>query len=289
MTGGLPELIFINGQMHEAAQARIDPNDRGLLLGDGLFETMLSRAGVTFRLGAHLARLTASARTLGIPLPIPAAEIASAVTATINANKLEHADAVVRITLTRGPAPRGLTLPAKPAPMVMVAATPYTAQHPDVASACIVGQRRNELSAASNHKTINYLDNVLAAQEASTQGCDEGLMLNGRNHIVCGSRSNIFAMIDGVLYTPPLDDGALPGIVRSVVLDMAKVLRVKHRQAPLWVYDLPRVSEAFITNSLLGVLPLGRVGEQKIGDGGIGPTTGALAKGYAALLAANRA
>src|SRR5512132_3042747 len=113
MTGGLPELIFINGQMIEAAQARLDPADRGLLLGDGLFETMLARAGVTFRLGAHLARLTSSARTLGIPLPIPAAEIANAVTATVNANKLEHADAIVRITLTRGPAGRGLLMPAK--------------------------------------------------------------------------------------------------------------------------------------------------------------------------------
>jgi branched-chain amino acid aminotransferase len=289
MSVGLPELIFINGQVHEVAEARIDPFDRGLLLGDGLFETMLSRAGVTFRLGAHLARLASGAKLLGIPLPIPMAEIANAVTATVNANKLEHADAIVRITLTRGPAARGLTLPPKPAPMVMVTAVPYTAQLPEIGTACVVGPRRNELSIGTNIKTINYLENVLAAQEASVQGCDEGLMLNGRNHIACGSRSNLFAMLDGVLYTPPLEDGVLPGIVRAVVLEMAKVLHLKHRQAPLWVYDLPRITEAFITNSLIGVMPLGRIGEQKIGDGGMGPTTGALAKGYAALLAANRA
>lgn len=288
MTAGLPELIFLNGQIVEAAAARIDPADRGLLLGDGLFETMLSRAGVTFRLGAHLARLASGARLLGIPLPIPVAEIAGAVTATVNANKLEHVDAVVRITLTRGPAPRGLALPAKPAPVVMISATPYTAQQPEVASACVVGPRRNELSAAANLKTINYLDNVLAANEAAARGFDEGLMLNGRNRIACGSRSNIFGMIDGILYTPPLDDGVLPGVVRGVVLEMAKVLQLKHRQAPLWVYDLPRMSEAFLTNSLVGILPLGRIDDQKIGDGGIGPTTGALMKGYAALLAANR-
>jgi branched-chain amino acid aminotransferase len=288
MSVGLPELIFINGQMLEAADARIDPADRGLLLGDGLFETMPSRAGVTFRLGAHLARLQGGAKQLGIPLPVPMAEIASAVTATVNANKLEHAEAVVRITLTRGPATRGLGLPAKPAPMVMVTAVPYTAQHPEVGTACIVAPRRNELSVAANLKTINYLDNVLAAQEATVRGCDEGLMLNGRNRIACGSRSNIFAMLDGVLYTPPLEDGALPGIVRAVVLEMAKVLRLKHRQGPLWVYDLPRLAEVFITNSLIGIMPIGQIGEQKIGDGAAGPTTVALAKGYAALLAANR-
>jgi branched-chain amino acid aminotransferase len=158
-----------------------------------------------------------------------------------------------------------------------------------MAAAAIVAPRRNELSVTANLKTLNYLDNVLAAQEAHAEGFDEGLMLNGRGRIACGSRSNIFAMIDGVLYTPHLEDGVLPGIVRGVVLDMAKVLRIRHRQAPLFVYDLPRISEAFLTNSLVGLLPLARIGQQTIGSGDIGATTTALAKGYAALLAANRA
>jgi branched-subunit amino acid aminotransferase/4-amino-4-deoxychorismate lyase len=144
------------------------------------------------------------------------------------------------------------------------------------------------MSPTCSLKTLNYLDNILAAQEATLQGCEEGLMLNGRNHFAGGTRSNLFMVLDGVLYTPGLDDGALPGIVRGVVLEMAKVLHLKHRQAPIFVYDIARATEAFITNSLVGVQPVVRIGQQRIGDGTIGPVTAALIKGYAALLAANR-
>lgn len=288
MTVGLSEQIFINGRIEEAAMARIDPSDRGLLLGDGLFETVLSRAGITFRLGAHLARLAAGARSLGIPMPVPVAEVPAAVNATVSANSLDNADAVVRITLTRGPGPRGLLPPAKPSPVLMITATPYTSTQPETIAACIVAPRRNELSPTCSLKTLNYLDNILAAQEATLQGCEEGLMLNSRNHFSGGARSNLFLVIDGVLYTPGLDDGALPGIVRGVVLEMAKVLRLKHRQSATFVYDVARATEAFITNSLVGIQPVVRIGQQRIGDGAIGPVTAALIKGYAALLAANR-
>jgi branched-chain amino acid aminotransferase len=259
-----------------------------VLLGDGLFETVLSRAGVTFRLGAHLARLAAGARSLGIPMPVPVAEVPAAVNATLGANSLDNGDAIVRITLTRGPGTRGLLPPAKPSPVLIVTATPHTVTQADTVSTCIVAPRRNELSPTCSLKTLNYLDNILAAQEATLQGCDEGLMLNSRNRFSGGARSNLFMVLDGVLYTPGLDDGALPGIVRGVVLEMAKVLRLKHRQASIFVYDVPRASEAFMTNSIVGILPIARIGQQRIGEGTVGPVTAALIKGYTALLAANR-
>jgi branched-chain amino acid aminotransferase len=214
--------------------------------------------------------------------------VPAAVNATIGANSLDNADAVIRITLTRGPGTRGLLPPAKPAPVLLITATPHTMSQAETASTCIVAPRRNELSPTCSLKTLNYLDNILAAQEATLQGCDEGLMLNSRNHFSGGSRSNLFMVIDGVLYTPGLDDGALPGIVRGVVLEMAKVLHLKHRQSSIFVYDVARATEAFMTNSLVGILPIVRIGQQRIGDGAAGPVTAALMKGYAALLAANR-
>src|SRR5690606_11614650 len=177
----------------------------------------------------HLARLASGARSLGIPMPVPVAEVPAAVNATITANGLDDADAVVRITLTRGPGSRGLLPPAQPAPVLMITATPYTANQPEMASTCIVSPRRNDLSPTCSMKTLNYLDNVLAAQEAALQGCDEGLMLNSRNRFSGGTRSNLFMVLNGVLYTPGLEDGALPGIVRGVVLEMAKVLHLKHQ------------------------------------------------------------
>jgi branched-chain amino acid aminotransferase len=269
--------IHLNGRLIEAAEARIDPADRGFLLGDGLFETLRVYGGRPFRLDAHLARLAAGAAVLGLPSPA-VDEIAAAVAATLEANEL--ADASVRITLTRGPGPRGLLPPAQVRPTLLVAAHRLPAFLPASMSACVVGIRRNEHSTLSHLKALAYLDNILALREASAAGYEEAILLNTAARIAGGSRSNLFLVLDGVVTTPPPSEGVLPGIARQTVLDLSAAHGMPAREAPLLLEDLDRASEAFLTNSLLEVVPLARIQERALPPG---PVASRVAQGYAAL------
>ena len=156
--------IHLNGRLVDACEARIDPADRGLLLADGLFETLRAYDGRLFCLNAHLARLAAGAAVLGLPAP-PLPEIAVAARDTLAANGL--ADASIRITLTRGAGPRGLLPPTGVTPTLMVAAYPLPSSLPTAMSACLASIRRNEQSPLSRIKSLAYLENILALGEAA--------------------------------------------------------------------------------------------------------------------------
>jgi branched-chain amino acid aminotransferase len=280
-------MILINGTLTDEASARIDATDRGLLLGDGLFETVRSHAGVPFRLGAHLARLATGAKRLSIRLPLPPDQISGAITDLLHANQLQRAEAAIRVTLTRGPGPRGLAIPAESQPALLVQAVPYTPRQKPNVTAVVVEVRRNEASPTAQLKSLSYLDNVLAAQEAKSRGADDALMLNSRGRLACGARANLFLVLEETLYTPPLTEGALPGITRAIVLELAGAAKLRTRQSPVFPDDLMRASEVFLTNSLEGLLPVSEIGGKKIGVGEAGPVTRSLMEAYAGL-AANR-
>jgi branched-chain amino acid aminotransferase len=246
-------LIHLNGKLVDAAAARIEPADRGLLLGDGLFETLRVYDGRAFRLDRHLARLAASAELLDLPLPA-AGKIAAAVGETLAANG--HRRASLRITLTRGPGPRGLLPPAEVSPTLMIASYALGDTGPASFSACLVGIRRNEHSPLSRIKSLAYLDNVLALREAAAAGCDEALLLNTAGRPAAGSRSNLFLVLAGVLVTPPASEGLLPGIARETIVELAKAAGIPVLEAPLGLRDLETASEAFISNSVIELRPL---------------------------------
>lgn len=256
-------IVWLDGRLLPAAEARIDPADRGLLLGDGLFETMLARAGAALRLDAHLARLRAGAAVLRIdPLPTDA-DIAAALDAVLRANGL--ADAALRLTVTRGPAGRGLPPPNDARPTVLAAAAPLPA--PPAPARVIIARttRRNERSALSGVKSLNRLDDVLARVEAAERGADDGLLLNGAGFLVESTVANLFVVIDGELATPPLSDGALPGTVRAVLIaDHGAVER------QLTEADLGIAEEAFLTNAL-GLRPVIACDGRRVGSGAPGP------------------
>jgi branched-chain amino acid aminotransferase len=255
--------VWLDGRLVAAAEARIDPADRGFLLGDGLFETMRARAGAVLRLNAHLARLRAGVTVLRIaPLP-PDADIAAALDATLRANGL--ADAVLRLTVTRGPAGRGLPPPADARPTVLVTAAPPPAS-PDPARVVIARTtRRNENSPLCAVKSLNRLDDVLARVDAAERGADDALLLNNAGRLVESTVANLFAVIGGELVTPPLSDGALPGTVRAALIAGHGVV-----ERPLTEADFAAADEAFLTNAL-GLRPVIACDGRPVGDGVPGP------------------
>ncbi|MDI4663627.1 aminotransferase class IV [Xanthobacter autotrophicus] len=223
-------------------EARISPFDRGFTLGDGLFETLRVRAGAVLRLNAHLARLTTGAGVLGLPLPT--LDLAAALAATAEANGL--AEGVLRLTLSRGTGPRGVLPPAEPTPTLVITAAALPAPAAPARLVIAQGTRRNERSPLAQVKSLNYLDNILARQEAARRGADDAVLLNTRERVAETSIANVFAVIGGDLVTPPLAEGVLPGIMRAAVLAEGAGER------PLTPEDL-RTAEEIILTSALGL------------------------------------
>lgn len=267
-------VVWLNGRLLPAAEARIDPADRGFTLGDGLFETIRVAGGTARHLDRHLTRLADSAALLGLPLPHGAAALTAAAEALIAAEG--RAEGVLRITLTRGTGARGVLPPADAVPTLLMTLAPAPPPAGPVEAVIARTTRRNEHSPLSRVKSLNYLDSILARQEAATRGAGEALLLNGAGRLAESSVANLFIVRDGRPLTPPVAEGALPGIRRALILE-----RGDAGEAPLSVADLLGAGEAFLTNSL-GVRPLLRVDGQAIGAGTMGPVTAALLKDIAA-------
>ncbi|MBS1249897.1 MAG: D-alanine aminotransferase [Chloroflexi bacterium] len=273
-------MIYLNGRLLPDEETRISPADRGLLLGDGLFETMRAYQGEIFRLRAHLHRLLTSADFLGIPIPDVGEELSQALARTLEANDLSHSDASLRLTLTRGVGPRGLVPPRNTQPTLLITAAPLERTEFPPATAILASVCRNEHSPLANLKTLNYLDNILARQEAVQRGADEALLRNTAGNLAEASAANLFVVFEGVLRSPPLSDGALPGITRGVVMELAQELDIPLVEASLSPERLFEADEAFLTNSLIEVRPLLKVNGREIGDGEVGEITRRIRAGY---------
>lgn len=258
--------VFWGGQLVAESKACVDFVDRGLTLGDGLFETIAVRDGRAARLNAHLIRLRDGADIIGLNVPLGDQELSAALQDVIDANGIS--EGILRLTLTRGPAPRGLLppVPAQPSLLITGAAQDETTAK-GVNAVIATVTRRNEHSPLSGIKTIGFLDEILAAREAALRGADEALLLNSSGNLAEATVANLFLVIDGGTVTPPVIDGALPGVMRAEVI---KVLAAA--ECTLKPADLAIASEAFLTNSL-GIKPLIMVDGAPIGDGKSGPVT----------------
>ena len=257
--------VWQDGRIVMPEEAHVSIADRGLLLGDGLFETMAVHNAQVFDLDAHLERLAAGFGVLGFIEAVDLPKLRAGIARYIAAE--EASRAVLRVTVTRGAGPRGLTPPEVPRPTIFMTLSlmPPACETPLSLHIATV-TRRNEHSALSRIKALPYLDNVLALAEARAQGADDALLLNTRGTIACATVANVFAIREGRLETPPVCDGALPGTMRALVLSLAKGAGLAPIENSLHVKDIAEADEVLLTNSIGRVmkakdcngLPLGR-------------------------------
>jgi branched-chain amino acid aminotransferase len=293
--------VWLNGSLVEEAAATVSVRDVGLLHGAGVFTTMRAVGGRVFRLDAHLQRLAASCQALALPLPYAADVLREAVTALLA--RMELADARLRLTVTRGsPGEDGAMRPT-----VLLTATPfepYPAKLYERGMTVMVldDQKLNPFDVQAGHKTLNYFSRLTALRRAAQRQAGEALWFNVQNHLQSGSISNVFLVRDGRLRTPPTaaeqadpatdlppglpPSAVLPGITRAAVLDLARAAGLDARPAVLDINDLLAAQEVFLTNSIMGLLPVCRIEKHDVGHGNPGPVWRELSGQYEKLLRA---
>lgn len=280
----MAEIVYLNGRFIPRSQARVSALDYGFLYGFGLFETMRAYAGRVFRLDRHLSRLEDSAKVLG--LSIERVGLKSAVMDTIRANRL--GDARIRITVSPGEG----AINAEPGtcvkPTVLVVAEKYIPYRQQVYRkgfrAIVSSIRRNSRSLISGLKSTSYLESILARQEARVAGVDEAICLNEKGFVAEASMSNVFMITDGILKTPGLESGILPGITRQAVMELASETGVTSRECDIELDELFQAQEAFLTGSLIEIMPLTEIENKPIGNGRPGTITGRLMAAYKELV-----
>ncbi|NPV52694.1 MAG: hypothetical protein HPY71_04130 [Firmicutes bacterium] len=279
----MEQIVYLNKEFFPATQASISAFDHGFLYGDGLFETMRAYGGHIFLLDRHLGRLERSAKWLGIPLP-PLDELTGALCRLLAVNGLK--DASIRLTVSRGPGPGRPELELCGPPTVLAAVRPYAYGGEEAEKSlsrrrlivsCI---RRNDLSPLAGIKSLNYMDSLLAREEAHRTGADDAILLNTRGEIAETSTANIFFVQDQLILTPPIESGCLPGITRQVVLEIAQAMGFRALEKVMMPQDLLCSDEIFVTNSLIEVAPVQEVNGQRVHDKIPGPITRALAQAY---------
>lgn len=251
--------LWLNGDMLDADTARIDPADRGFLLGDGAFETMRHEAGAVRRWPRHRARLESA--LLNIEIACPDFDTLEAAAAQLcQANALERAR--VRLTVSRGPSGGGLAPPADAMPTVLITASALPgAQHAQSAT-IVESARRDARNISSRFKLTDYADMLAARRDAVRQGADMALVLSADDHVSSADSANVFWVAEGRVYTPDLSCGCLPGTSRAALIAALKAegeAVIEGRFAP---DVLMQAEAAFVTNAVRGVVPLARVNDR---------------------------
>jgi branched-chain amino acid aminotransferase len=269
--------LYLNGRFVPQSKASISVFDHGFLYGDGIFEGIAIYDGKPFRLGQHISRLFDSAMAVDIQMPLDEEEIESAILKTVAMNKI--VDGYVRFIVTRGEGALGLN-PKYCTKATVVIIPQRAADYPLMqlgerpARAIVSTIRRNpSFSVPASAKTLNYLNNILAKQQANAAGVDEAIMLDWTGSVSEGTGDNLFIVKRGSVLTPSLNSSVLPGITRSAVFDVCRELGIRTREADLSISDLYTADEAFFTSTSLGVQPLVEIDGRKLGGGVEGPIT----------------
>ena len=296
--------VWINGDFVDEAEASVSVRDTGLLHGAGVFTTMRAHNGGVFQLDRHLRRLRDSCDALFIPL-LPKDEVLAAATdELLRRNGLTEAR--LRLTVTRGSAQQDPLHGVRLTPNVFLTAAelePYPAEFYERGLTAILldEQKLNPYDLAAGHKTLNYFSRLAALREANRRGAGEALWFNVHNYLESGSITNVFVVKDGALLTPPTPaelreptvasaipypkSATLPGVTRAVVMDLARAAGVEVRPAAIDVNQLLAADEVFLTNSIMGVMPVCRLERKAVGNDKPGPITRRLAEAYHALFA----
>jgi branched-chain amino acid aminotransferase len=269
-------LIYIDGQLSPETDAKISVFDHGLLYGDGVFEGIRFYNGRVFRLEQHIRRLYDCAKSILINIPISPAEMIKAVCETVAANKLQ--DGYIRLVITRGVGPMGLSPFKCPKPSIIIIASsitlyPKEAYETGLTMATCATRRPSHDILSPQVKSLNYLNNIMAKVEAIQAGAEEGLMLNDVGLVAECTGDNIFLVRDGVITTPPLTAGALDGITRGVVFDIANELGIAIRERDISRHDVFIADECFLTGTAAEVIACVKLDQRSIGNGKPGSVT----------------
>lgn len=279
--------IFIDGQYFDEQHAKISVFDHGLLYGDGIFEGIRAYNGRVFKLREHVDRLFYSAKAILLTMPMSHAEVCQAVTNTCRENGLR--EGYIRLVVTRGVGGLGLNPNKCKHPSVIVIADKiqlYPVEYYEKGLQIITVPTTRNLHSALNPaiKSLNYLNNILAKIEANNGGCEEAIMLNHDGYVAECTGDNLFLVKGQELLTPPLSAGALYGITRGVVMDLARDLGLRVSEPNLTRYDVFNADECFLTGTGAEVVPVVKVDGRIIGSGQPGPRTRELVARYHALV-----
>jgi branched-chain amino acid aminotransferase len=246
--------IFLNGQFVPEAQAVIPVNDRGFMYGDGLFETTRVVRGKPFRFAQHLERMTRGADFLKIKPPFTPNELQDFAEQLIEQDQLP--EAILRVTLTRGPGERGYTPSAEGRPTVVMTLHPAPpADNPIQWSLITSSFRVPAADPLSSFKTLNKLTHVMARAEAAEKGADEALLINTNGEVAETASGNLFWVYNDKICTTPTGRGVLPGITRAVVLEICQTLGLVTNKRVIKPEALKNSEGLFITQSAFGIVP----------------------------------
>jgi len=253
-------IVCLNGRFLPEHRAHISISDHGFLYGDGVYETLRVEQGQPQFLNEHLKRLAHARRRLQLRSSWSDTQLRAFIAKTIDFNKLRSA--AVRLTLTRGPGPHGFDPHGCFTPTLLITARPFSG-YPErlrrrgLTLAVVQTRRNNRDSTPPGVKSISCLNGVLAKMESKSMKADEALLLTHDGKVAEGSVSNIFMVKKGVLSTPRLDGNQLPGVTRAQVCRLARRLKIPLRERALKLADLFAADEIFLTNALMGVMPVG--------------------------------
>lgn len=278
--------VYINGKLRDEADATISVFDHGLLYGDGIFEGIRAYNGRVFKLKEHIDRLFYSAKAILLSIPMSHADMMKAVVDTCRQNDVR--DGYIRLVVTRGVGTLGLNPNRCKDPSVIIIAGKIQLYPPelyqngmDIITVPTVRNLHSALNPAI--KSLNYLNNILAKIEANNAGCEEAVMLNAEGFVAECTGDNLFVVKENRVLTPPLTAGALYGITRRVVLDLAAELGFRAEETNLTRYDLFNADECFLTGTGAELVPVVRIDGRSIGSGKPGPITHRLVDQYHAL------
>ncbi|MGZ0178611.1 MAG: aminotransferase class IV [Acidimicrobiales bacterium] len=264
--------VWLNGQLVDADKATLPIDDHGLVVGDGAFETIKTSGGRAFAVTRHLARLRRTLQALAIAMPDEDL-LSTAIADTVTAGG--HLESRIRLTVTAGSGSLGSGMPHG-APSVVVAVTELK---PQVAPIAItVPWTRNERGATAGLKTTSYAENVRALRIAHEAGASEAILANTRDELCEGTGTNVFVVIQGETFTPPLSSGCLAGVSRELLLE-ATGTTIAERSMPFNI--LTTADEIFLTSTTRDVQGLTRIDDRSLS---VGPVTQQLATAFEEIL-----
>ncbi len=278
--------IYIDGKYCSERDAKVSVFDHGLLYGDGVFEGIRAYHGRVFKLKEHIDRLFYSAKAILLEIPMSHAEIMNAVLDTCRENKIRSG--YIRLVVTRGVGTLGLNPRSCKRSSVIIIADSIQLypqelyrQGMDIVTVPTTRNLHSALNPAI--KSLNYLNNILAKIEANNGGCEEAVMLNAEGFVAECTGDNLFIVKNGALFTPPLSAGALYGITRQTVMELAEAAGLKVSEPNLTRYDLFNADECFLTGTGAEIVPVVKIDGRVIGTGKPGQVTRRLEDEYHAL------
>jgi len=262
-------VCWLDGKILPLEQARIPVLDHGLLYGDGVFEGIRFYAGVPFLLYEHLERLRDSARAIALEIPWEDRELREITAAVVEA--FEGDDGYLRMIVTRGEGPLGIDPAQCRAPRLIVIASRlemvnHAARTEGVRLITAATRRLPPDGLDPRIKSLNYLNHILARIEANRAGADEAVLLNAQARVAEGTADNLFVVRDGRLLTPPVIDGALPGITRALIIRLAGEAGIEVRERSLAPYDLHTADECFLTGTGAELIPVREIDGRAMKD-----------------------